>query len=232
MGENRWRDEKEWPLKRARQQTLFISSQGAANTPAGNGKLLWNMPSDSGTDRFSYDPADPVPSLHGPSLQVRPTDQRPLADRQDILVYQSEPLAERFEVTGNAIVQLYASSSAPDTDFFARLIDVAPDGMARDIALGMVRARYRNGLDQSALIRPNEVVKYTIELDPTSNAFLPGHRIRLDITSSDFPNYDRNHNTDADQNADAELKTAQQTIHYGGVHATRLIVPWIPQPTK
>ncbi len=232
MGENRWRDEQEWPLKRAREQTLFVDSQGAANTPAGNGKLLWKSPSESRTDRFSYDPSDPVPSLHGPGLQVRPTDQRPLADRQDILVYQSEPLAERFEVSGNATVELYASSSAPDTDFFARLIDVAPDGMARDIALGMVRARYRNGLDKPALIRPNDVVKYTIELDPTSNAFLPGHRIRLDITSSDFPNYDRNHNTAADQNADAELKTAQQTIHHGGAHATRLIVPWIPQPTN
>jgi putative CocE/NonD family hydrolase len=227
MGENRWRDEKEWPLKRAQQKTLFIDSQGAANTPGGNGKLLWETPTDSGTDRFSYDPADPVPSLHGPGLQVRPTDQRPLADRQDILVYQSEPLTKRFEVTGNATVELYASSSAPDTDFFVRLIDVAPDGMARDIALGMVRARYRNGLDQPTLIRANEVVKYTIELDPTSNAFLPGHRIRLDITSSDFPNYDRNHNTPADQNADAELTTAQQTIHHGGVHATRLIVPWV-----
>jgi putative CocE/NonD family hydrolase len=104
---------------------------------------------------------------------------------------------------------------------------VAPDGLARDVSLGMVRARYRNGLDKPKLIQPGEVVKYTIRMNPTSNAFLPGHRIRLDITSSDFPNYDRNHNTAADQNADAELVTAEQTIHHGGAHATRIILPVI-----
>ncbi|MFV2070292.1 MAG: CocE/NonD family hydrolase, partial [Pirellulales bacterium] len=227
MGENRWRDEREWPLERAREKSLFVTSNGAANTPAGDGRLVWQQPDASGTDRFTYDPHDPVPSLHGPALQVCPTDQRPLAKRRDILVYQSEPLAEPFEVTGNPLVELYASSSAPDTDFFVRLIDVAPDGVARDISLGMVRARYRIGLDRPDLITPGDVVQYTIELDPTSNAFLPGHRIRLDITSSDFPNYDRNHNTAARQNADAELNMAQQTVHHGGVQATRIILPCI-----
>ncbi len=232
MGDNTWRNENEWPLKRARQRSLFISSSGAANTSKGDGRLLWHPPSESGTDQFTYDPEDPVPSLHGPGLQVRPTDQRPLAERRDILVYQSEPLTERFEVTGNATVELYASSSAPDTDFFARLIDVAPDGMARDVALGMVRARFRKGLDQPVLLQPGTTVRYMIRLDPTSNAFLPGHRIRLDITSSDFPNYDRNHNTAADQNTDSELKTARQTVHHGGVNATRIIVPWIANPSE
>ncbi|MCP4853930.1 MAG: CocE/NonD family hydrolase [Fuerstiella sp.] len=232
MGDNSWRDENEWPLQRTKDKSLFVSSNGTANTPAGDGTLLWQQQPETGTDRFAYDPNNPVPSLHGPGLQVRPTDQQPVADRTDILVYQTEPLEERFEVTGNVTVELYASSSAPDTDFFARLIDVAPDGIARDVALGMVRARYRTGLQQPTLLEPGEIVRYTVEMDPTSNAFLPGHRIRLDITSSDFPNYDRNHNTAADQNADSELKTAQQTIHHGGVHATRLIVPWIPNQTK
>ena len=179
-------------------------------------------------DQFTYDPdATRCPRFTVRACRSDSTDQRPLAQRTDILVYQTEPLTERFEVTGNATVELYASSSAPDTDFFVRLIDVVPDGMARDVALGMVRARYRNGLDQPVLLKPGEVVKYTIKLDPTSNAFLPGHRIRLDITSSDFPNYDRNHNTAADQNADSKLEVAQQTIHHGGVHATRIIVPWV-----
>ena len=104
--------------------------------------------------------------------------------------------------------------------------------MARDVAVGMVRARYRKSLAQPELVQPGKTVKYTIELDPTSNAFLPGHRIRLDITSSDFPNYDRNHNTAADQNSDIELKTAQQIIHHGGVHATRVILPWILNSEK
>ena len=232
MGENQWRHETEWPLKRAQDRSLYIGGDGAANTPEGAGSLQWKQSSKKGTDQFTYDPRDPVPSLHGPGLQVRPTDQRPIAHRKDILVYQTEPLTERFEVTGNATVELYASTSAPDTDFFARLIDVAPDGMTRDVALGMVRARYRNGLDQPALLKPGEIVRYVIKLDPTSNAFLPGHRIRLDITSSDFPNYDRNHNTAADQNADIELKTALQTIHHGGIHSTRIIVPWISNPDE
>ncbi|MHC4993828.1 MAG: CocE/NonD family hydrolase, partial [Planctomycetota bacterium] len=111
---------------------------------------------------------------------------------------------------------------------FVRLVDVAPDGMARDVSLGVVRARYRNGLDKPSLIDPGAVVRYTIEMNPTCNAFLPGHRLRLDVTSSDFPNYDRNHNTGADQNADAELRTAEQAVYHGGVRASRIILPWIP----
>ena len=232
MGENRWRDEQEWPPSRARDKSLFLTGDGPANTPEGEGKLSWQETSAVGEDRYVYDPHDPVPSLHGPSLQARPTDQRPLAERQDVLVYQTPPLTERFEVTGNPRVELYAASTAPDTDFFVRLIDVAPDGLARDVSLGMVRARYRNGLDQPSLIEPGDVVKYTIEMNPTSNAFLPGHRIRLDVTSSDFPNYDRNHNTAADQNADAELRPATQTIHHGGGRPSRLILPGIPESNR
>ncbi|GEM_PF-75041 len=233
MGDNRWRNEREWPLKRTQQKSLYFTSTKGANTPAGDGRLEWQKPTALGTDLYTYDPKNPVPSLHGPGLQTSTTDQRPLANRQDVLVYQSEPLTERLEVTGNATVELFAASSAPDTDFFARLIDVAPDGMARDVSLGMVRARYRDGLEQPALIEPGDVVKYTITMNPTSNAFLPGHRIRLDVTSSDFPNYDRNHNTPADQNSDGELRTAKQTVYHGGIQATRIILPWIPNaPTK
>lgn len=226
MGDNVWRDEAHWPLERAETKTMFITSAGQANTPNGDGRLVWQEPT-SGTDQFTYDPSIPVPSLHGPGLQACATDQRPLADREDILVFKSEPLKERFEVTGHPAVDLYASSTAPDTDFFARLIDVAPDGMAREVSLGMVRARYRASLEHPKLIAPGAVVKYTIKLNATSNAFLPGHRIRLDITSSDFPNYDRNHNTAADQNADAELQPAIQTVHHGGDYGTQLRLPWI-----
>jgi putative CocE/NonD family hydrolase len=124
-------------------------------------------------------------------------------------------------------VILHASSSAPDTDFFARLIDVAPDGTNRDIASGMVRARYRDGLDKPKLLKPGETVEYRINLRPTSNEFQAGHRIRLDITSSDFPNFDRNHNTAADQNADAKLEVATQTVHHGAAAPSRLLLPVI-----
>ena len=156
-----------------------------------------------------------------------PADQAPLAERRDILVYQSEPLTERLEVTGNPVVELFAATSAPDTDFFARLIDVHPDGRAVDVSLGMVRARFRDGLNKEALVTPDEVVRYEITLNPTSIAFHPGHRIRLDITSSDFPNFDRNHNTAANPNADAELVVAEQRVRHGGDHASALHLPVI-----
>jgi putative CocE/NonD family hydrolase len=156
-------------------------------------------------------------------------DQRPLAKRQDILVYQTDPLKEPLEVTGHPEVELYASSSAPDTDFFVRLIDVAPDGLARDVAAGMVRARYRHSLEKPEFLEPGRVTKFVIRMGPTSNEFRPGHRIRLDVTSSDFPNYDRNHNTAADPNADAALAVARQTVYHGGPHASKVVLPRIPK---
>lgn len=227
MGDNQWRDEPTWPLERAKMQTLYFGGGGKANTPGGDGKLLSEKPADEVVDEFSYDPADPVPTLFSAAAFTVPSNQKPLADRKDILVYQGEPLSERLEVTGNAEVELYAATSAADTDFFVRLIDVHPDGQAIDVALGLVRARYRNGLDQDQPITPGEVTKYQIKLTPTSVAFLPGHRIRVDITSSDYPNYDRNHNTLANPSADAELVIAKQSIFHGGAHATAIHLPLI-----
>lgn len=228
MGANRWRDESEWPLKRARPMELFLASNGDANTPAGGGKLLDKPPAASGQDDYRYDPRDPVPTLWKKISFMVPTDQRPLANRRDILVYQSAPLDTPLEVTGYPEVQLYAASSAPDTDFFARLIDVSPDGTAREVAMGMVRARYRNSSNKPKLLKPGQVTCFKIKLRPTANEFQPGHRIRLDITSSDFPNYDRNHNTAADQNADAILVIADQTVRHGGRWKSKLILPVIP----
>ena len=231
MGDNKWRDEQNWPLHRTEDKILFITSNGQANTPSGNGKLGDEKPQSLGIDNYVYDPRDPVPTPYG-QRRPRVADWRPLANRQDILVYQTELLTERIEVTGNPIVELYAASSAPDTDWFVRIIDVEPDGLARDVSSGMLRARHRDGPDKPKLIKPHEVVKYTIRMSPTSNAFLPGHRIRFDITSSNFPNNDRNHNTAANQNADATLVTAKQTIYHGGEHATRIILPWVPNPRE
>lgn len=232
MGDNRWRGEAAWPPADAGDLVLYLTSRGGANTPSGDGRLDRSVPAAAGADHYVYDPADPVPDGFGPRRVQIPTDQRPLSHRRDILVYQTEPLAERVEVTGNPVVHLRATSTAPDTDFFARLVDVAPDGLAREVSLGVVRARYRDGLDRPSLITPGEPVDYTIRLRATSNAFLPGHRIRLDITSSCFPSYDRNHNTAADQNADATLVAAHQTIHHGGGAATRLVLPWLPNGSR
>jgi putative CocE/NonD family hydrolase len=227
MGANGWRDEQAWPPGRAKSTVLFLANGGRANTPAGDGQLVAAYAKAARHDSYAFDPRDPVPSLYGKPMYTIPADQRPLASRPDILVYQTEPLAEAIEVTGNPQVELFAASSAPDTDFFVRLIDVAPDGLARDVSMGMVRARYRQSLDRPVLLVPGEVTKFTIRMNPTSNRFLPGHRLRLDVTSSDFPNYDRNHNTAADQNADAELAVARQTIHHGGRYASRLILPTV-----
>ena len=232
MGDNCWRDEGSWPPKRARSRALYLTSGGAANTPAGDGKLVWERPAADGSDEYCYDPSDPVPTLFLPGNFTCATDQRRLSNRVDILVYQTDPLTERVEVTGRPQVELYATSSAPDTDWVVRLIDVAPDGLARDACMGLVRARYRNGVQKAKLIRPGEVLKYTILMSPTSNGFLPGHRIRLDVTSSDFPNYDRNHNTAADQNADATLEVAWQTVHHGKRTPSRIILPWVPNPVN
>jgi putative CocE/NonD family hydrolase len=179
MGANQWRDEQEWPPARATMHTLHLHSGGKANTPAGDGSLVEATPASS-SDTYRYDPRDPVPTLWGANLFTVPADQAPLAKRQDILIYQTAPLTTALEVTGYPEVVLHAASSAPDTDFFVKLIDVAPDGTNRDIASGMVRARYREGLDKPQLLQGGEVVEYRIKLRPTSNEFQPGHRIRLD----------------------------------------------------
>ena len=225
MGDQQWRNEAAWPLARAKMKSLFLDSGGMANTPAGDGRIVEVNPSAESADQYNYDPADPVPTLYAKAAFTVPADQKPLAERRDILVYKSEPMTRRLEVTGNPVVELFAATSAPDTDFFVRLIDVHPDGEAIDVSLGMIRARYRNGLDHVDLVNPGEILKYQITMNPTSIAFLPGHRIRLDITSSDFPNFDRNHNTAANPNADAELVVAKQKIFHGGKHGTVLHLP-------
>jgi len=226
MGDNKWRDEQQWPLQRAQEKVFFITSSGHANTSSGDGKLIQQRSNQVGKDGYIYDPRNPAPSLSNSA------DRRSLGDRKDILVYETECLTERIEVTGGPIVELYAGSTAPDTDWFVWLIDVFPDGQEREVSGGRVRARYRDGLDNPKLIKPGDIVKYIIQMESTSNAFLRGHRIRLDITSSDFPSYDRNHNTAADQNADSTLMVADQTIYHGGIHATRIILPWVPNPPE
>jgi len=227
MGANYWRCSDTWPPAPKGTLSLYLTSGGHANTPRGDGKLLRTAPKNQSRDEYTYDPRDPVMTLYGHPLFTIPADQRPLASRRDILVYQTAPLKKDVEIAGYPEVVLYASSSAPDTDFFARLIDVAPDGTGIDICMGMVRARYRHSLDKPSLLKPNKVTEFVIKLGPTANRFKVGHRIRLDITSSDFPNYDRNHNTGLDDNADATLAVARQRVFHGGKYPSRLVLPLI-----
>ncbi len=233
MGDNVWRDEQEWPLARTVYTPYYLHSQGHANTLQGDGFLSTEPPGQETTDHYTYDPANPVPTRGG-NLLMNPLftpgvkDQRQTEERPDVLVYTSEVLEHDTEVTGPVVVKLWASSDAPDTDFVARLVDVGPDGFAQNTNDGIIRARFRNG-DKPELMEPGQPYEFTINLWSTSNVFKAGHRIRLDITSSNFPRWDRNLNTGAPFGSDAELRQAQQTILHDREHPSQVILPLIPR---
>jgi putative CocE/NonD family hydrolase len=220
MGTNVWRHEAEWPLARAVETDYFLRSGGGLSTAAPGGEE---------PDRYVYDPADPVPTVGGATLMAPefpsgPRDQRPLEARADVLVYTSAPLERDLEVTGPVRVHLFAASSAADTDFVARLVDVHPDGYARNLTDGIVRARYRVP-DRPAPIEPDRAYEFVIDLWATSNVFLKGHRIRLDVTSSSFPRWDRNPNTGHPFAADAELAVAHQVVFHEARRPSRVVLP-------
>ncbi len=243
MGANVWRDEQEWPLARAVDTPYYLHSSGQANSLNGNGLLNTEVPGTEPPDQFDYDPAHPVSTRGGAllmSVEYRPGafDQRPTESREDVLVYNTPALEQDVEVTGPITVHLWAASSAPDTDFVARLVDVHPDGYAQNLTDGIIRARYRNfarGEEQPALIEPGKAYEYEIDLWATSNVFKAGHSIRLDITSSNFPRWDRNPNTGHDFGADDELAVAHQTIMHDRDHPSYVVLPIVPlaqQPTQ
>ncbi len=237
MGANIWRDENEWPLARAVETRYYLHSAGHANSLSGDGSLSTSAPeaSEAPADQYIYDPANPVPTRGGallmtPEYRPGPYDQRPIEERPDVLVYSTEVLSSAVEVTGPIKVHLWATSSAPDTDFVARLVDVHPDGYAQNLTDGIVRARYRafaQGAGPS-LIEPGRAYEYEIDLWATSNLFKAGHRIRLDITSSSFPRWDRNPNTGHDLGVDAELVPARQTILHDSEHPSYVVLPIVP----
>ncbi|GCF07790.1 CocE/NonD family hydrolase [Dictyobacter arantiisoli] len=235
MGTNVWRDEYEWPLARAVETRYYLHSGGQANTLTGDGSLSTTTPEQEQEDHFDYDPAHPVMTRGGallmtPEYPAGPFDQRPTEQRSDVLVYSTEILTEAVEVTGPISVRLWAISSAPDTDFVARLVDVYPDGSARNLTDGIIRARYRNFTagEAPSLLEPGQAYEYTIDLWATSNVFQAGHRIRLDITSSNFPRWDRNPNTGHDLGVDSELAVAHQTILHDAAHPSFVSLPLIP----
>jgi len=229
MGTGRWASSSTWPPPGGGESTFFLTSDGGANGAEGDGKLLPVMSGRSAeSDQYTYNPHDPVPTLWSRALFAGASDRRALDHRRDILVYRSEPLGDAVEIAGAAQVVLHASSSAPDTDFFARLIDEHPDGQAIEVAYGMVRARYRDGVDQEKLLSPGEPARFLIRLTDTAVCFRPGHRIRVDVTSSDFPNFDRNHNTGGNDLFEVEMVSANQTVLHSPDHPSRLILPIAP----
>ena len=231
MGENRWRHENEWPLARTHYTRYYLHSEGAANTRSGNGTLSTVPPDDEPADSYIYDPADPAPTLRGNTLMIPHgvQDQRPAEDRPDVLVFTSEPLPSDLELTGPISVRLYAASSAVDTDFTAKLVDVRPDGFAHNLQDGIVRARYRTSARRPAFITPGQVYEYTIDLWATSHVLMAGHRLRVEISSSNFPRFDRNPNTGAPLGEDARLETAQQTVHHNAQYPSHILLPVIPR---
>jgi putative CocE/NonD family hydrolase len=231
MGENVWRDENEWPLARTQYRPYYFHSQGQANSRDGDGSLSPVAPGDEPADRFVYDPDDPVPSRGGNTLiiPVGVQDQRAVEARRDVLVYTSEPLTAPLEITGPVTVELYAASSAPDTDFTAKLVDVRPDGYAQNLADGIMRARYRTSRTFPILLSPGEVYRFTIDLWATSHVVFAGHRLRVDISSSNFPRFDRNLNTGADQATSSAWQAAEQTIFHDQRYPSHILLPVIPR---
>jgi putative CocE/NonD family hydrolase len=234
MGENRWRDEHEWPLARTRYTNFFLRSGGRANTLHGDGALSMAPPGEEPADRYVYDPNNPVPTRGGTSLGIRSAvagvyDQTEVEKRGDVLVYTGEVLQNDLEVTGPVTMRLFAASSARDTDFTAKLIDLRPDGYAQNIAGGIIRARFRASLSAPSLITPEQVYGYDIDLWATSHVFKAGHRIRLEISSSNFPHFDRNPNTGHPFGADAEVISARQTVFHDSRYPSRVILPVIPR---
>ncbi|MBM3946829.1 MAG: CocE/NonD family hydrolase [SAR202 cluster bacterium] len=239
MGDNVWRTENEWPLARAQNVNFYLQSGGRANTLNGDGLLSRDLPGASQSpDSFLYDPRNPVPTRGGGLccnaifLPGGSYDQRPVEARADVLCYTTPPLAVDTEVTGPITVTLYASSSAPDTDFTAKLVDVcpAPDHCVHGLTDGIIRARYRNSTTGAAApLTPGRVEKYTIDLVSTANVFKKGHSIRVDISSSNFPRFDRNLNTGKEGWQDAEIRVAQQTIFHSAEYPSHITLPVIPR---
>jgi len=239
MGRNEWRDEDDWPLARAKTAKYFLYSGGNGNSAAGNGVLSTDAPTAGlaaalTRDTFQYDPANPVPTIGGPLccrgdlLKPGPVDQKKVEERRDVLVYSTATLVQDVEVTGPVTAELWVSSSAVDTDITAKLVDVAPNGFAQNLTEGILRLRYRNSQERAEPLQPGAVYRVTVDLWATSNVFLAGHRIRLEISSSNFPRFDRNLNTGEEQARATRMVRATNTVVHDKEHPSALILPVVP----
>jgi putative CocE/NonD family hydrolase len=234
MGTNQWRYEDEWPPARAKTTKFYLHSKGAANSARGDGSLSTVAPGNEPADKFMYDPANAVPTVGGPlccdteHLAPGPRDQRKVEERDDVLVYSTPPLEHDMEVTGPVRLEFYASSAAVDTDFTAKLVDVQPDGTAINLTEGILRARYRDSQVTPTMLTPGKVVAMSIDLWATSNVFRAGHRVRLEVSGSNFPRFDRNLNTGELAANSARWATATNTILHDKTHASALVLPVVP----
>lgn len=235
MGENAWREEDDWPLARAKSTRYYLHSSGSANSLLGDGTLSTESPKTEGPDHFTYNPAEPVPTRGGglccdnDRLPSGAFDQRPNESRGDVLVFTTPAFAQDFEVTGPVSLELYAGSSAVDTDFTGKLVDVWPNGFAQNLTDGIIRARYRNSQEKPEFMNPGEVYKFTIDLWATSNVFKAGHKLRLEVSSSNFPRFDRNLNTGEPAANATRMTRATNTVYHDGEHPSAIVLPVVPR---
>ena len=231
MGKNEWREEDDWPLARAKNTKYYLHSAGAASGIAGNGALSTVAPAEEKSDQYVYDPNDAAPTIGGPlccgalPTGIGPEDQRPAEARGDVLVYTAPAFARDTEVTGPVSLDLYVSSSAVDTDFTGMLVDVWPNGFAQNLTSGILRLRYRNSQEKPELANPGETYHITVDLWATSNVFLAGHKLRLEVSSSNFPRFDRNLNTGEEQARATRMIKATNVIYHDKAHPSALVLP-------
>jgi uncharacterized protein len=228
MGANKWREEHEWPPAEAMPVNFYLQSGGKANSLAGDGTLVETPGHKSPSDTFEFDPAHPVPTRGGSVccnpkiLPWGPFDQRLVEERNDVLVYTSKPLKQPVEVAGPVKVELWVSTNAKDTDFTAKLVDVFPDGTARNLTDGILRLRYRESLEKPVLAKPGELYRIEVDAGPAANVFLKSHRIRLEISSSNFPRFDRNPNTGGLVADATRFLKANQIVFHDATHPSAL----------
>jgi putative CocE/NonD family hydrolase len=234
MGANEYRQEDDWPPPQAQYTKYFLHSNGKGNSLRGDGSLSTTVPKAEPADSYVYNPSNPVPTFGGPlccdeqHMEPGPRDQRGVENRDDVLIYTTGPLSRDLEVTGPVTAILFVKSSAVDTDFTAKLMDVAPDGFAQDLTEGILRMRYRDSAERASFMNPGQVYQITVDLWATSNVFLRGHSIRLEIASSNFPRFDRNLNTGEDIKFARVSVPATNVIFHDGQHPSALVLPVIP----
>ncbi len=238
MGANEWRSDDYWPPSGTTSEKIYLQSGGRANSRFGDGTLSWSVPSgDQPADRFTYDPATPVPTRGGNTCCTGfpegsgGYDQSTNEMRADILVYTSEPLEEGIEVTGDLGAVLYVGSDAKDTDFTLKLVDVYPDGRAFNIQEGARRMRYRDNLSVPVWMEAGEVYEIQLDLHAASNYFAKGHRIRVEVSSSNFPRWSRNLNTGGNNYDETEWVVANQIVHHSAEYPSHVILPIVKSGT-
>lgn len=231
MGKNEWREEDDWPLTRAKSTKYYLHSVGGANGMSANGSLSTVAPAEERPDQYVYDPSEAVPTIGGPlccgSLPtgIGPQDQRSAEARGDVLIYTTPAFTKDTEVTGPIVLDLYVSSSAVDTDFTGMLVDVWPNGFAQNLTSGILRLRYRNSQEKPELANPGQTYHVMVDMWATSNVFLAGHKLRLEVSSSNFPRFDRNLNTGEEQAQGTRMVKATNMIYHDKARPSALVIP-------